>query len=653
MPKSRYSTILLACTINLICFTLLRAALYLKSWGVVDHSFAGFLHVFGLGFLYDVVYDIYFSLFFAALLLFLPNRLYTSRVFRRLGQTVFLVFLCALGFSLVAEWLFWDEFGTRFNFIAVDYLVYGTEVTRNIYESYPIGFLLGGIFAASLMAFFAVRNTLKDLLQIREPFRKRLIPALSIGLAALAAIALVGQSPRDAFVNNYARELASNGPYQLVGAFRNNTLDYETFYAQGDYDELSRLAKRAVAKNPEEGERFDLSRRVPAGGRERELNVILVTIESLSAEFLSRFENRENITPFMDGLAKESLFFSGLFATGTRTDRGLEAITLSIPPTPGRSLVKRPDNAHLYTLGYEFRRRGYDVAFIYGGRGFFDNMNAFYSGNGYRTVDQTDLKRDEITFKNAWGVADEDLYRRTLREADAAHGSGRHFFFHVMTTSNHRPFTYPEGKIDIPSGSGRPGAVKYTDYALKEFLSTAKERAWFDETVFVVVADHCAGSAGEIGLPIKKYHIPLFIYAPKQIKPREITKVCSQIDIAPTLLALLGFDYESRFWGNDILRDDFTQRALIGNYQKLGLYKDEKLVILSPRKIIEVMDRPLVQNKITKTTPHDPLSLETIAYYQGADYILKHRMNRWDYAGQDKPTVAGLSSRFTSYRNLP
>lgn len=644
-PKSRYGTLLLACGINLLCFTLLRVVLYVRSWGVVDPSFTGTLHVFGLGFLYDVVFCVYFSLFFAVLLLLLPNRVYTSRVFGWLGQAAFFAFLYALGFMLVAEWLFWDEFGTRFNFIAVDYLVYGTEVTRNICESYPVVFLLAGIFAVSLLAFLGLRKTLAALFRIRESFRRRLAAASGIAVAFLAALVLVGQSPRDAFVNNYARELASNGPYQLVGAFRNNTLDYDTFYARGSEEEMSRLAKLSVSKNPDDGERFDISREVHAGGGERRLNIILISIESLSAEFLTRFGNREGITPFMDGLAKESLFFSSLFATGTRTDRGLEAITLSIPPTPGRSLVKRPDNAHIYSLGYVFRQRGYDVAFLYGGRGFFDNMNAFFSGNGYRTVDQTDLKGGEMTFQNAWGVADEDLYRKTLREADAAHGSGRHFFYHIMTTSNHRPFTYPEGRIDIPSGTGRSGAVKYTDHALKEFLSAARERPWFDETVFVVVADHCAGSAGEVGLPIKKYHIPLFIYSPKQIAPREVARTCSQIDIAPTLLALLGFDYESHFWGNDVLRDDFTERALIGNYQKLGLYKDGQLVILSPRKLIDVMEKPLVQNRITKAAAGDPLSREAMAYYQGADYILRHRMNRWEYARPALPALAQAPGR--------
>ncbi len=147
-----------------------------------------------------------------------------------------------------------------------------------------------------------------------------------------------------------------------------------------------------------------------------------------------------------------------------------------------------------------------------------------------------------------------------------------------------------------------------------------------------MVADHCAGSAGEIGLPIKKYHIPLIIYSPKNIVPGEVAKVASQIDIAPTLLALLGFSYESYFWGNNMLNSDFVERALIANYQKLGLYRNEKLLILSPHKKIEVMDKPCIQSLIADNKADDPLSIEAMAYYQGADYILKHKLNRWENA---------------------
>jgi len=535
-----------------------------------------------------------------------------------------------LYFNLAAEWLFWDEYKTRFNFIAVDYLVYRREITDNIVESYPLPAILSGVFLAALFTFWMVKGTLRRSLLSREGFKKRGIITLSIMVFSLFAYLAVGQSFRDGFVNNYERELCSNGPYQFVGAFRNNVLDYAPFYAQGTDLQISALAKKLVGKDPAVGGLYDISRNIQALRPERKLNVFVICVESLSAEFLSRFGQKKNLTPFMDQWFKKGLLFTRFYATGTRTIRALEAITLSIPPTPGRSLVKRPDNANLYNVGKVFKDRGYDIAFIYGGRGYFDNMNAFYSNNGFRVVDLYDFEDGEIVFQNAWGVSDGDLCRKAVNEANRAYDEGKPFFYFLMTTSNHSPFTYPEGKIDIPSGrGGRNGAVKYTDYALGEFLSLARKQKWFDDTVFVLVSDHCASSNGEIGLPLGKYHIPLFIYSPKYIPAKEISRISSQIDIGPTLLSLLGFSYQSYFWGMDILHDNFHERALIGNYQKLGYYEDKKLVILSPGKKIELMENPETENHIKTVAGHDPFSLSAIAYYQGADFVLKNRINRW------------------------
>ena len=614
----------------MVCFTLMRIVLYVGSWNVINHSLLDLLSIFGVGLVYDLAFNCYVALFFAALLFVIPNRVLNSKTFKIITYLFFFGFVYFLYFSLAAEWFFWDEFKTRFNFIAVDYLVYRREITDNIMESYPIPYILSGILLAALATFWMLKGILGRSLLAKEGFFKRGIITVSIMILSLFSYLFVGQSFRDAFANNYEKELCSNGPYQFVGAFRNNILDYKPFYAHAPDPEMSTLAKKLVGKDPESGGLYDISRNIRADRRERKLNVFVICVESLSADFLSRFGQKKNLTPFMDRWFKEGLLFTRFYATGTRTIRALEAITLSIPPTPGRSLVKRPDNGNLYSVGKVFKDQGYDIAFIYGGRGYFDNMNAFYAGNGYRVVDLYDFGDGEVVFQNAWGVSDGDLYRKAVKEANRAYGEGRPFFYTLMTTSNHRPYTFPEGKIDIPSGTGgRNGAVKYTDYALGEFLSLARKQKWFDDTVFVLVADHCASSNGEIGLPLNKYHIPLFIYSPKNVPAREVSKISSQIDIGPTLLAILGFSYTSHFWGMDVLDDDFHERALIGNYQKLGYYEDKKLLILSPGKKIELMENPETENRIQNWALDDPMSLSAIAYYQGADHVLKERMNRW------------------------
>ena len=630
MFKSRYGIILIYCLLSMVCFTLMRAVLYIWSWNVIDHSLLNTLGIFGLGLVYDATFNVYVALFFGVFLFMIPNRILNSKAFRYITYLFFFGFLYFLYFSLAAEWFFWEEFKTRFNFIAVDYLVYRREVTDNMVESYPIPYVLSGVFLVSLATFWMVKEFLRRSLLSKEGVLRRGVITLSIIALSLISYQAVGQSFRDARVNNYEKELCSNGQYQFVGAFRNNMLDYRPFYPLGPDPQISELAKNSVGKDPATGGLYDISRDIQADREERRLNVFIICVESLSADFLTRFGQKKNLTPFMDRWFKEGLLFTRFYATGTRTIRALEAITLSIPPTPGRSLVKRPDNANMYNLGKIFKDRGYDIAFLYGGRGYFDNMNAFYANNGFRVVDQYDFEDGEVLFQNAWGVSDGDLYRKAVKEANRAYGEGNPFFYFLMTTSNHRPYTFPEGKIDIPSGTGgRNGAVKYSDYALGEFLSLARKQKWFDDTVFVLVPDHCASSNGEVGLPLGKYHVPLFIYSPKHIESKEISKISSQIDIGPTLLSLLGFTYRSYFWGTDILDEGFRERALIGNYQKLGLYENKKLVILSPGKKVDLMENPETENRIKTIEGKDPFSLAAIAYYQSADFVLKHRMNRW------------------------
>jgi len=627
--KSRYGIILVYFLLSMVCFTLMRAVFYIGSWNVIDHSLLNTFGIFGLGLAYDVTFNIYVALFFAVFLLIIPNRVLNSNAFRYITYLFFFGFLYFLYFTFAAEWFFWEEFKTRFNFIAVDYMVYRREVTDNIVESYPIPYILSGVFLVALATFWMVKGFLRQSLLSKEGFLRRGIITLSIIALSLFSYQVVDQSFRDAVVNNYEKELCSNGHYQFVGAFRNNMLDYKPFYPVGPDLQISGLAKKSVGKDPAVGGLYDISRNIEAEREERRLNVFVICVESLSADFLTRFGQKKNLTPFMDRWFKQGLLFTRFYATGTRTIRALEAITLSIPPTAGRSLVKRPDNGNMQNLGKIFKDRGYDIAFLYGGRGYFDNMNAFYSGNGFRVVDLYDFEDGEVVFQNAWGVSDGDLYRKAVKEANRAYEVGKPFFYFLMTTSNHRPYTYPEGKIDIPSGTGgRNGAVKYTDYALGEFLSLARKQKWFDETVFVLVSDHCASANGEVGLPLNKYHIPLFIYSPKYIAAKEVPKISSQVDIGPTLLSLLGFSYKSYFWGNDILNEQFHERALIGNYQKLGLYENQKLVILSPGKKVDLMENPETENRIKTVKGNDPFSLSAIAYYQGADYILKHRMNR-------------------------
>ena len=613
----------------LAVFAATRLVLLAASFAQAEATPAAILGIFAGGLVYDLAFLAYAGLALAAVVFLLPQSCWGSGPARRVPQLLLFTACFAMLFVALSEWIFWDEFGVRFNFIAVDYLVYSKEVVDNILQSYPVWPLLGAIGALALLVAYRLRWVLSVPAPVLGWLQRGLLLAVGGVVAALVA-ATVGQDfPRPREGNTYQRELAANGPYQFFAAFRNNEIKYGEFYATLPAADVASLLHGEVAEPVAAfvgSEAQDIRRRIDNPGEPRRLNVVLVTIESLSAKYLGAFGDPRGLTPNLDRLSRDSLFFTNFYATGTRTDRGLEAITLSLPPTPGRSVVKRVGRESGYaSLGRQFRVQGYDPVFLYGGRGYFDNMNAFFSGNGYRIVDQAALPKAEMEFENAWGMSDEDLYRQAVKLADAEHAAGKPFFLQLMTTSNHRPYTYPEGRIDIPSGEGRAGAVKYTDYAIGRFLEAARQKPWFDQTVFVFVADHNAGSAGQQDLPVENYRIPLFIHAPALIEPRRIDRLASQIDIAPTLLGLLGFDYTSTFYGRDMLRDgDWQGRALIGNYQHLGLYDGVRLAILSPRRQMRS-----VGEDEREVAGDDPLVRRAIAYYQGADHAFRQRLIAW------------------------
>jgi phosphoglycerol transferase MdoB-like AlkP superfamily enzyme len=603
-----------------------RILLLLTSWQQVDATFINIAGIFLVGFFYDLVSAVYFSAPLVLYLWLIPDSIFNKPWHRFVLYALFFIFVFLLLFNGVAEWLFWDEFASRFNFIAVDYLVYTTEVIGNINQSYPVEWIIAVvlILAVAITALIRPRLSIAD--QTHFPFRQRSKFAFIYALFFTGQFFIVNTQYHHFSKNTCVNELAGNGLYELFAAYLHNELDYERFY-KGVNNEQAFDMVHAMICTPEatliNRHIAGVDRNITNSGPEKKLNIVLISVESFSADFMKQFGNTEGITPFLDSLSEHSLIFTNLFATGTRTVRGLEALSLCVPPTPGQSIVRRPNNEHLFSLGKVFHDKGYQCEYIYGGYGYFDNMNYFFAHNEYEVVDRTALEDGEIHYENIWGVADEDLFSLAIREMDQK-TKDRPVFAHIMTTSNHRPYTYPDGRIDIPSHTGRNGAVKYTDYSIGQFIKKASHKDWFGNTIFIIVADHCASSAGKTKLPVRKYHIPMLIYSPGNIQPGIMNRLMSQIDIGPTLLGMLNFSYTSKFFGYDMFKlKAGRERAFISTYQNLGYLKHGKLVILSPRQQVESF---ILSDKFEplSTTKDDSLVREAIAWYQTASYSFSH-----------------------------
>lgn len=641
--NGRFSTLFGVLSLYVFLSFVVRFVLLIWSVKDLDLNLMHILRAFFTGFAFDLTMGSLFSDLYAVYLLLFPKKWIGSLLDKCFTYFYLILIFIIIYFSLLAEIPFWDEFGVRFNFIAVDYLIYTYEVVENINQSYPlpvIGVVLVGLIVGTFFLFKKLdlfKNTFSDKNSIRNRFFYA-IPVLAIAVI----LGLVMKNKQADFTDNLVvNELGKNGAFSFVTAFKANELDYETFYPKlPEKEAYSILKKNLLQENQKYTSlKYDAISRFTEGNQEQRRNIILITIESFSGEFLKAFGNNDNITPNYDRLANESIFFTNLYATGTRTVRGMEALTLSVPPTPGNSIVRRPNNQNLFSVSTIVKAKNYQPYFIYGGDGYFDNMNTFFGGQGFDIVDRNrgnplsddiktqrfNIRDNEVKFENAWGICDEDLYHQSIKYADKNAKANKPFFQFVMTTSNHKPYTFPAGKIDLPQGD-RNAAVKYTDYALGKFIEEAKTKPWFKNTVFIIVADHCASSAGKWEINIDKHHIPAIIYNLPQ-PPQRIERLTSQIDLMPTLFGYLGWNYTTSLYGKDINQTKIgDERAFIGNYRTLGMLKGNVFTQIDDRKRLKqfTVSGNEKQSLSEIKTKNQEMASQTISYYQTASVRFKN-----------------------------
>jgi phosphoglycerol transferase MdoB-like AlkP superfamily enzyme len=367
------------------------------------------------------------------------------------------------------------------------------------------------------------------------------------------------------------------------------------------------------------------------------LNVVLVVMESFTGRLVGSLGGEPSLSPNLDRLADESILLANCYATGERTVQGLEALVASFPSLPGVSVIRRPEaHAGFATLASILKKRGYENYFFYGGDASFDQMRRFFRSNGFdRVVEERDFANP--TFRGKWGVSDEDLFRRADREFRNAHREGQPFFGVILTVSLHSPWEYPDGRIqELPADTEIPPGFEleelnnflYADWAVGEFMRIARKSPYAGNTLFVFAGDHGVHLRGRTILPSEEYRVPVLFHAPRWLEPRRLEGVTSQLDVAPSIMGILGGAYESPFFGSDVLKAPQNGGFAPMIYRKKlhGVRTADRLSVLTSEATHAYAVSPGGEISESPTTAeHRSDARRTLAMLQVAEDLLRSR----------------------------
>lgn len=593
-----------------LIFFMFRLRLFIERYeDIQELSLQQYFAIFWMGFRLDGVVIGYTSVLLVIFLLFLPNKWASVRKKTVLIYTSFF-YLCFI-FSEISGFYFFSYFDFRPNYLVLDHWK-DFQLVETVYKAYPVplaigfgAFLFAGVFLQQKHfspLYYRPRNV-ENIEIIKSGWWDRCALLFVFVLCGLLQRGTIDHRPLNpsasAVTNNrVANEIANSGMFKVAyeGLQRSSTKYIPVKSVITTID--SKKAFELVRKNFERKGRLTndssnpLVTLVDTERPLKDLNVVLIVMESMQSKLIGSLGGNPAASPEFDLLGEEGIFLQNCYATGERTIQGLEAVICSFPPLPGVGIVRRPQAQEGFTtLASVLKGRGYRTAFLYGGQGVFDHKIGFFLGNGYDTfLEEKDFKNP--IYKSPWGASDEDLYLRADQLCTSLYGKGKPFLCTILTSSLHSPWVYPEGRIDpfpkdvyIPPGFDyeEVNNFKYADYALGKYFREIQDSNYFKDTIFVMVGDHGVHLRGKGLIPVDEYRVGALFYAPYILKPEKITRPASQLDIAPTILGLLGGSYRTTFFGNDLFKCDEEAEYSLMVYDKkrYGIISRSLLTILS------------------------------------------------------------------------
>lgn len=595
----------------ILVFTLGRVVLFSYYYPRLVESDINIWLTFLYGLRMDTITACLLLVFPAIFIHFLPG--YFSKVGNNILRFYFLIVLVVAIYMENATLPFINEYDVRPNVLFINYLKYPKEVLGTIWATYKLELFLSAVMMFLAGSWFMKSHKSLSIAATNVALWKRLLLFVPVFFLLFAGIRSSFEhrpaNPSDAIISNnrLLNEITKNTLHNVGYAFYSSVKHDGSARGYGNMpvnEARQRVAKRLNIKLGDESspfKRLELSH----FKTDKPKNLVILLEESLGAQFVSALGGEEGITPHLNALSTQGIMFDNLYSNGTRSIRGIAGTVSGFLPAPGQGVVKRNlAQRDFFTVASLLKGHGYATSFFYGGESRFDNMKSWFSGNGFDEIIEQSSFGSEV-FHGTWGVDDVALVERANKRYKQWSDDGELFVSVIFTSTNHSPFDFPEGKIKLIEGVPEhsvKNAIAYADLAIGRLIELAKSNQYYDDTVFMIIADHNVRVYGDDVIPVNMFRIPGLILG-GGIKPARIAALTSQPDVLATALDLTGLDLEYPILGHSIFSDNKTETTLLQYHDIYGLRVGNKIAIIQPDK--PSVTYQVVENDRLKEIEHD------------------------------------------------
>ena len=583
-------TVLKVYLLALTIFTIFRGLLFASEIDRVDYSNVDLLTIFQ-SFVMGIRFDIVISGYILLLPTFICLVLDLFRLEFKLIKRIFFYwsfFFFTIAFAIAAADIpYFNHFYDRFSIGAFQWIENLDFVVSMIVQE-PKYFLIVIPFVIFVVVFY------KQLSKIFSAYTRTpksnifLNSLITLLFLAIMVLGIRGRLEKKSPIrigtayfsdNSFLNKLGLNPVFTLMRSYiDHNDSDNKAVILMDEGLAVEKVQDYLNIKKPKYNSPIARDVR-PETITESRPNIVVVIMESMCAAKMSRHGSSQELTPFLDSLSQNSLYFENVYTAGKHTFNGVFSTLFSFPALYRQhpmKIMRKYDG-----MASKLVKKGYSTTYFTTHDSQFDNVEGFLKANDVQNVvSESDYPQSEV--KTTLGVPDDYMFRYSIPYISELSKTGDPFFVSFMTASDHGPYYIPE-YFAPKSDNIKSQIVEYADWSLQQFMNSASEQHWFDNTIFVFVADHGAPLDAHYDIALNYFHTPLIIHAPSILSSNKTyDKIGSQIDIFPTIMGLINQEYTNNTMGIDLINQN-RKYAIINDDDKIGIIDTSYFCIMKPQ----------------------------------------------------------------------